>query len=127
MAPVTMSTMEDPNPGAGSAPLVTVGDLTVKFVSRDRTVHAVNGIGFSLRKGEVLSIIAESGSGKSVTLRELMRLLPSRAQIGGRIVLDGCAVLRLKERQLADIRGPAVSIVLPAPGVPVELAYSLRE
>src|SRR3546814_16574900 len=85
MAPVTMSTMEDPNPGAGSAPLVTVDDLTVKFVSRDRTVHAVNGIGFSLRKGEVLSIIGESGSGKSVTLRALMRLLPSRAQIGGRI------------------------------------------
>ena len=65
-------------------PLVTVEDLEVKFVSREATVHAVNGISFSLAKGEVLGILGESGSGKSVTLRALMRLLPrAKARLAG--------------------------------------------
>jgi peptide/nickel transport system ATP-binding protein len=66
-------------------PAVEVTDLTVRFRLRDRTVHAVNGISFRLARGEVLGIIGESGSGKSVTLRALMRLLPANCEIGGQI------------------------------------------
>ena len=65
-------------------PLVRVRDLTVRFVSRDATVQAVDGVSFDLMPGEVLCVIGESGSGKSVTLRALMQLLPpKRARIGG--------------------------------------------
>jgi peptide/nickel transport system ATP-binding protein len=70
-------------------PAVEVTDLTVHFRLRDRTVHAVNGISFRLARGEVLGILGESGSGKSVTLRALMRLLPANCEIGGQIFLDG--------------------------------------
>lgn len=122
-----MAIMEDRAAGAEGRPLVSVDDLTVKFVSRDRTVHAVNGVSFSLKKGEVLSIIGESGSGKSVTLRAMMRLLPSRAQIGGRIVIDDREILRLKGSQLADIRGPVVSMIFQEPGVAFDPVYSIGD
>ena len=81
-------------PGAASIapswgqPLVDVKDLTVKFVSRDATVQAVNGVSFQMMPGEVLCIIGESGSGKSVTMRALMRLLPKR-----RAVISGDSTL----------------------------------
>ena len=65
-------------------PLVEVKDLTVKFVSREATVQAVNGVSFEMAPGEVLCIIGESGSGKSVTMRALMRLLPQAPRRAGR-------------------------------------------
>ena len=64
--------------------LVEIRDLNIRFTG-ERTVHAVNDISLSLREGEVLGLLGESGSGKSVTLRALMRLLPKkRTQISGR-------------------------------------------
>jgi ABC-type multidrug transport system fused ATPase/permease subunit len=72
--------------GPGASPVVSVRDLRVTFVSRDRTVHAVNGVSFDLAAGEVLGILGEPGSGKSVTLRALMRLLPvGQTRIGSRV------------------------------------------
>jgi peptide/nickel transport system ATP-binding protein len=55
--------------------LVEIRDLNIRFTG-ERTVHAVNDISLSLGEGEVLGLLGESGSGKSVTLRALMRLLP---------------------------------------------------
>ena len=70
--------------------LVKVRNLQVKFVTRDRTVHAVNGVDFDLANGEVLCILGESGSGKSVTLRALMRLNPdSRTVMSGTVEVGG--------------------------------------
>ena len=90
----------------GQAPLVSVDDLTVKFVTREATVHAVNGVSFSVRPGETLCILGESGSGKSVTLRALLRLLPAgRAQISGRLTVDGHDVLAMGRKTLGDYRG----------------------
>ena len=109
------------------APLVSVEDLRVKFVSRDRVVHAVNGVDFTLNRGEVLSIIGESGSGKSVTLRALMRLLPSRAQVSGRVSIDGHDIVRASGRQLGDIRGPVVSMIFQEPALAFDPVYTIGE
>lgn len=62
-----------------SGPLLNVDDLTVRFAAGGRTVYAVNGVGFAIRRGERRGIAGESGSGKSVTCRALLGLLPSNA------------------------------------------------
>ena len=115
--------------GASEAgrPLVSVEDLRVKFVSRDRVVHAVNGVSFTLDRGQVLSIIGESGSGKSVTLRALMRLLPSRAELAGRVVISGHDILQMTGRQLGDFRGPVASMVFQEPAVSFDPVYTIGE
>jgi peptide/nickel transport system ATP-binding protein len=82
-----------------SAPLVSVTDLNVKFVSRESTVNAVNDVNLTVNHGEVLCIIGESGSGKSVSMRALMRLLPERrTKITGKLEVDGQDVLALRGR-----------------------------
>ena len=69
--------------------LVEIRDLNVRFTG-ERTVHAINDLSLSLGEGEVLGLLGESGSGKSVTLRALMRLLPKkRTQISGSVRVAG--------------------------------------
>ena len=100
----------------GGNALVRVEDLTVRFVSRDGTVNAVNGVSFAVDAGEVLCILGESGSGKSVTLRALMRLLPAnRARLAGRITLAGRDVVGLDKDALADMRGSEVAMIFQEP------------
>ena len=69
-----------------------------------------------MQKGEVLCILGESGSGKSVTMRALMRLLPKkRSEIAGSVRLAGREVLTLGERAMSDLRGPVVSMIFQEP------------
>src|SRR5271156_6401374 len=92
--------------------LAEIRDLTVRFVSREATVHAVNGVSFSVKAGEVLCILGESGSGKSVTLRALLRLLPPRrTKIDGVLRVDGQDVLAMDDRALRNLRGGTVSMI----------------
>ena len=109
-------------------PLVEVEDLTVKFVSREATVSAVNGVTFSMMPGEVLCIIGESGSGKSVTMRALMRLLPKhRTRIGGRMRVGEHDILGLSERALSDIRGSTVSMIFQEPMTALDPVYTVGQ
>ena len=78
--------------------MLRVDDLTVRFRRRGIDVAAVNGVSFSLARGETLTILGESGSGKSVSLKALMGLLPDYAQIDGDVWLDGKTVLELPPR-----------------------------
>jgi len=113
-------------PATALQPLVEVEDLTVRFVSRDATVHAVNGVSFSVRPGEVLCILGESGSGKSVTLRALMRLLPeNRAKISGRISIDGQDVLAMDSKRLRALRGGLVSMIFQEPMTALDPVYTV--
>jgi len=97
-------------------PLVEVEDLTVNFVSRESDVRVVNGVSFSMEPGEVLCMLGESGSGKSVTMRALMRLLPpGRARIGGRLRIAGEDVLAMPEARLRRLRGGVVSMIFQEP------------
>jgi peptide/nickel transport system ATP-binding protein len=106
--------------------LVEVGDLAVRFVTRERTVHAVNGVSFSVCPGEVLCILGESGSGKSVTLRAMMRLLPARsARIEGAIRIDGRDVLALDKRGLRELRGGLVSMIFQEPMTALDPVYTI--
>jgi peptide/nickel transport system ATP-binding protein len=109
-------------------PLVEVEDLRVKFVSRESTVQAVNGVSFALNPGEVLCIIGESGSGKSVTMRALIRLLPRRrAVISGRMRVGDHDIQALTERQLTDIRGSHIAMIFQEPMTALDPVYTIGE
>jgi peptide/nickel transport system ATP-binding protein len=109
-------------------PLVEVRDLAVKFVTRDRTVHAVNGVSFDVMPGEVLCIIGESGSGKSVTMRALMRLLSPRiTRITGNMRVGDHDILSLTEKQLNDVRGAAISMVFQEPMTALDPTYTIGD
>jgi len=109
-------------------PLVEVKDLTVSFNSREATVQAVNGVSFEMAPGEVLCIIGESGSGKSVTLRALMRLLPKRRTVlSGSIRVGDYDIGALTERQLTAVRGSVVSMIFQEPMVALDPVYTVGD
>lgn len=111
-----------------STPLVEVEDLNVRFVTRESTAHAVNGVTFSVQPGEVLCILGESGSGKSVTLRALMRLLPAnKARISGRVSVGGLDVLALDAAGLSRLRGGIVSMIFQEPMTALDPVYTIGE
>jgi peptide/nickel transport system ATP-binding protein len=110
------------------APLLEVADLSVQFVTREATVNAVSGASFSLRRGEVLCLLGESGSGKSVTLRALMRLLPpKRSCVAGRVTLAGQDVLALEGGALQSFRGGSVSMVFQEPMTALDPVYTIGQ
>ena len=86
--------------------MASLRDLRVTFTGGAKPVNAVNGVDLDVARGEVVALIGESGCGKSVTLRSLLRLHPARrTRISGRIVVDGTDVLALKGSALSGFRG----------------------
>ena len=111
-----------------AAPLAEVHDLNVRFVTREATVHAVNGVSFSVQPGEVLCILGESGSGKTVTLRALMRVLPlRRTRIEGSVRVDGRDVLAMPSRALRDLRGGLVAMIFQEPMTALDPVYTVGQ
>lgn len=107
--------------------LVDISGLSVRFHG-PRTVHAVNGVDLALVPGETLSILGESGSGKSVTLKALLRLLPEkRTAIGGRIVVDGQDVLALQGGALSVHRGGVASMIFQDPMLALDPVYTIGD
>src|SRR5712664_4333944 len=106
--------------------LVEIRDLNIRFTG-ERTVHAVNDLSLVLGEGEVLCLLGESGSGKSVTLRALMRLLPKQAQVAGRIELGGQDVLALQGKALRAFRGGAVAMVFQEPMTARDPVYTIGQ
>ena len=110
-----------------TSPLVEVSDLSVRF-NGTPPVHAVNGVSFTLAPGEVLGILGESGSGKSVTLKTLLRLLPEhKTTIAGKVAVEGRDVLALRGRDLADHRGGVVSMIFQDPGLALDPVYTIGQ
>ena len=105
-------------------PLVRLRDLSVTFTGGRKPVRAVSGVSLDLRQGEVVALIGESGSGKSVTLRTLLRLHPQRrSQIGGEVRVAGRDVLAMSDRELADYRGKLVSMIFQEPLLALDPVY----
>ena len=112
---------------ATTAPLVAMENVTVRFRGA-QDVHAVNGVSLTLEPGKVLGILGESGSGKSVTLKTLLRLLPeSRTEIGGKVMVDGRDVLSLGPRELSQYRGAVTSMIFQDPLLALDPVYTIGE
>lgn len=108
-------------------PAVEVEHLSVRFRQRERTIHAVNDLNFKLARGEVLGILGESGSGKSVTLRALMRLLPANCAIEGHIALDGEDITAVSDHRLEELRGPRIAMIFQEPVTALDPVFSVGD
>src|SRR3954467_11884211 len=105
--------------------LIDIRNLSIRFTG-ERTVHAVNDLSLSVKQGEVLGLLGESGSGKSVTLRALMRLLPKkRTQISGSVKVLGRDVLALDDDELSAFRGQTVSMIFQEPALALDPVYTI--
>lgn len=108
--------------------MIDIRDLTVTFTGRRKPVHAVNGVTLSVARGEVLALLGESGSGKSVTLRSVLNMHPkSRTRLGGSIVAAGEDVLNLSGRALADYRGKVASMIFQEPLLAFDPVYTVGD
>jgi peptide/nickel transport system ATP-binding protein len=89
-------------------------------------VHAVNGVSFGVKRGETLGILGESGSGKSVTLRSILKLHPEhRTRWSGSIRLEGDEVLSMTGGALADLRGSRVSMIFQEPATAFDPVFTI--
>ena len=98
-------------------PLLTVTDLRTSFHTRSGVYRAVDGVSFSVDRGETLGIVGESGSGKSVTCYSLMGLIPQppgRIE-GGSAVFDGIDLLKCTSAQARGLRGKRIAMIFQDP------------
>jgi oligopeptide transport system ATP-binding protein len=96
--------------------LLKVQDLAVQFNTMAGTIHAVNGVSFSLKESEIICIVGESGCGKSVSVMSLLGLLPPTAKItGGQALFHGCDLFSLSEKEKEAIRGAKIGMIFQDP------------
>jgi peptide/nickel transport system ATP-binding protein/oligopeptide transport system ATP-binding protein len=102
---------------ADTLPVLEVRDIKTHFHTQDGTVHAVNGVSFDLRAGELLGVVGESGSGKSVTMMSLLKLLPMPpAEItSGSAYFDGHNLIALSTERIREIRGKRIGFIFQDP------------
>jgi peptide/nickel transport system ATP-binding protein len=109
-------------------PLLSLRDVCVEFETREGIVHALNGVSFDVDAGQVLAVLGESGSGKSVTLRSIMGLHPAaRTRVRGEVLLKGRDVNRLREAELQAMRGAVVSMVFQEPMTALDPVYTVGD
>ncbi|MDQ7796005.1 MAG: ABC transporter ATP-binding protein [Spirochaetia bacterium] len=101
----------------GTEPVLSVRNLSTRFMTSSGTVKAVDGVSFDVRKGEIFGIVGESGSGKSVTNLSILRLIPMPpGQIAeGEIMLHGKNLLAANEHELQMVRGGSISMIFQDP------------
>lgn len=108
--------------------VLDVKHLSVSFFTREGEVQAVRDVSFSLHKGEVLAIVGESGCGKSVLCKSIMKLLPSTARIKqGSIRVCGQDITACKEREMCKLRGKIFSMVFQDPMAVLNPTMTIRK
>jgi oligopeptide transport system ATP-binding protein len=97
--------------------LLEVKNLETQFSTPDGTVHAVNGISFSLKEGETLGVVGESGCGKSVTMMSLLRLIPMPPGkiVNGEVLFQGQDLMKMTKDEIRHIRGAKISMIFQDP------------
>jgi peptide/nickel transport system ATP-binding protein/oligopeptide transport system ATP-binding protein len=113
--------------------ILQVENISTRFHTQDGLVHAVNGISFELKKGELLGVVGESGSGKSVTMMSLLKLLPMPPAeiVSGTANFEGQDLIQLDLGELRKVRGGKIGFIFQDPMTslnPVlKIGYQLAE
>ena len=107
--------------------LLKIDDLKTFFFTHRGTVRAVDGISFSIKCGETLGIVGESGCGKSVTALSIMRLIatPPGRIVNGEIRFEGKDLLSLSDKEMRDIRGRKISMIFQEPMTSLDPVFTI--
>jgi oligopeptide/dipeptide ABC transporter ATP-binding protein len=107
--------------------VLEVDKLKTHFFTQTGTVKAVDGVSYSVRRGETLGVVGESGCGKSVTALSIMRLVanPPGRIVGGAIRLEGHDILALSETEMEDVRGNDISMIFQEPMTSLNPLYTV--
>jgi len=110
-------------------PLLEVKDLATEFDTDAGTIHAVNGISYTLEAGESLAIVGESGSGKSVSALSLLRLVPSppARNAGGEVLFRGSDLLRISDAEMRSVRGRHIAMIFQDPMTALNPVLTIRQ
>ncbi|AJK86738.1 ABC transporter ATP-binding protein [Lysinibacillus fusiformis] len=109
--------------------VLEVKNLQTYFYSSEGVAKAVDGVSFTLQKGETLGIVGESGCGKSMTSLSLLRLVPSPPGkiVNGEILLNNTDILKLSDEELRKIRGNKISMIFQEPMTSLNPVLSVGE
>ena len=97
--------------------ILEVSDLQIRYVTDEETVRAVNGVSFTLERGESIGLVGETGAGKTTTALGIMGLVPDPPGeiVGGSILFENQDLLKLPEKQMREIRGGKISMIFQDP------------
>jgi oligopeptide/dipeptide ABC transporter ATP-binding protein len=113
---------------AQEEPLLCVKDLKTYFYTNKGTIPAVDGVSFSLRKGETLGIVGESGSGKTITSLSILGLVPSPGKIvDGEILFDGEDLLKKSDKEIRGFRGSRIAMIPQDPMTSLNPVYQIGD
>ncbi|KEK22385.1 ABC transporter ATP-binding protein [Bacillus gaemokensis] len=111
-----------------SKAVVELKDLQTHFQTEEGTVKAVNHVSFSVREGETVCVVGESGCGKSVTALSIMGLISeSGGIVGGDILYDGQSLLGMKEKELRSLRGNDIAMIFQEPMTSLNPVFTVGE
>ncbi len=107
--------------------LLKVENLKTYFFTHEGTVKAVDGISFSINRGETLGLVGESGCGKSVTALSIMRLIPHPPGriVSGEIYSEGKNLLKYNEKEMRNIRGRKISMIFQEPMTSLDPVFTI--
>jgi peptide/nickel transport system ATP-binding protein len=115
-----------PREGAAAGPVIEVEDLAVDIATPAGALHAVSGVSFSVALGETLSLVGESGCGKTMTALSLLRLLPPSAHLSARrLALEGRDLQSLDSTAMAALRGDRMAMIFQDPMTALNPVYTI--